>query len=212
MRKLAVLASFAVAGSAFAMDTTMALKGRFDYQSVETKDNNGTTTAKDSSGELKPTYLRWAMKTKLNDTVSANMTLDFTDSADSVTNGVSDFVDTAYITKTLGNGLSLMVGKQGVLIGGRENDWSSRDMYTTSAFNDATLGSSTGLTLAYEVAGQSIYVQHLETNENVDMDTATDGIQGSTTDKKITGVAWYGSFMDGDYNKVAGGIFHNDLS
>lgn len=180
MKKLAVLASFAVASSAFAMDTTMNLKGRFDYVNSEVKQGATTTT----SGQYQPSYLRWATGAKFNDTTSLKLTLDFTDSAKAVTNGVSEFVDEAYMTKSLGNGLSVMIGKQAVLVGGRENDWSTRDVYGLSAFNRETSNNLTGLTLGYNVAGQDFYVQHLEGQNTV------------LTDKKVVGVAWYGNLMN----------------
>ncbi len=198
MKKLAVLATLALASSAFAAETKIDLKGRFDYQNTKTKTNNGTTTVEDSTGEYQTSYLRLATSSKLNDTVSAKLTLDLTDSNDTTKkNELTKFVDEAYLTKSFGMGLSAMVGKQGVLVGGRENDWSSRDAYSSSAFNGSLPGAVTGLTVGYEVAGQNIYVQHLESDSTT-----------ALTDKKITGVAYYGNFMDGmiapivSYHKV----------
>lgn len=185
MKKLAVLASFALASSAFAMDTTMNLKGRFDYLRSETETKSGAgVTTKSTSGQYQPSYLRWATGAKFNDTTSLKLTLDFTDSEDNNTNGLSNFTDEAFMTKSLGNGLSVMIGKQAVLVGGRENDISSRDIYAVSAFNDSISGNLTGLTVGYNVAGQDFYIQHLEGENTV------------LTDKKVTGVAWYGNLMN----------------
>lgn len=192
MKKLAVLASFAVASSAFAMDTTMNLKGRFDYVNSEVKQGGTTTT----SGQYQPSYLRWATGAKFNDTTSLKLTLDFTDSNTNVTNGFSEFVDEAYMTKSLGNGFSVMIGKQAVLVGGRENDISTRDIYAKSKFNSEISGNLTGLTAGYEVAGQSFYIQHLTANG--DGTTTT-----PFTDKHVTGVAWYGNLMDGMISPIA---------
>lgn len=181
MKKLAVLASFAVAGSAFAMDTTMNLKGRFDYQNNEVKQAGATTT----TGEYKPAFLRWTTGAKFNETTSLKLTLDLV-KANSVTENVlSGFAREAYMTKSLGYGLTAMIGKQDVAGGGRENEWSTRDMYSSSLFNSEFRGQFTGLGLSYEAAGQTVTIQHLEGNTT------------QLTDKKIVGVAYSGSFMDG---------------
>lgn len=196
MKKLAVLAAIATVASVNAGE--LKLKGRFDYQSTESKDTAAGTTSKATSGEYSTEYLRLIGATKLNDTISAKLVLDLTDSNDAgKVNGLSKFVDEAFITKTFGSGFSAIVGKQAVLVGGRENDWSSRDVYSLSQFNDAIPGASTGLTVGYEVAGQSFYLQHLESEATTQL-----------TDKKVTGLAWYGNFMDGmvspivSYHKV----------
>lgn len=196
MKKLAVLAAIATVASVNAGELT--LKGRFDYQSAETKETSSGTTTKTTSGEYSTEYLRLVGATKLGDTVSAKLTLDLTDSNDATNvDGLTKFVDEAFITKSLGMGFTAMAGKQAVLVGGRENDWSGRDMYSASQYSDSIPGSSTGLTLGYEVAGQSFYLQHLESAD------AT-----ALVDKKVTGVAWYGNFMEGmvspivSYHKV----------
>ncbi len=191
MKKLAVLATLAMTSSVFAADSSLTIKGRFDYISNETEDTNGTSTltsTKDSSGQYTSSYLRAGFKGKVNESTEGKLTLDFTDSNTATQNAVSEFVDEAFITKSFGMGLSLMIGKQAVMIGGMENDASSRDIYGKSKFNETVADNSTGLTLGYEIAGQNIYVQHLETNENVGT---------GVTDKKITGLAYYGNFMDG---------------
>ena len=195
MKKLAVLAAIATVASANAGE--LKLKGRFDYQSTEEKTKVDTVSTKETSGVYSVDYLRLAGSTKLGETLSGKVVLDLTDSNDATkVDGLTKLVDEAFITKSFGMGLSAMVGKQAVLVGGRENDWSSRDVYTVSQFNDAIPGNATGLSVGYEVAGQSFYLQHLEAN-------TTD-----LTDKKITGVAWYGNFMDGmispivSYHKV----------
>ena len=110
MKKLAVLATLAMTSSVFAADSSLTIKGRFDYISNETEDTNGSSTltsTKDSSGQYSASYLRAGFNGKVNETVEGRLTLDFTDSNTAKENAVSEFVDEAYITKSFGSGLSL---------------------------------------------------------------------------------------------------------
>jgi hypothetical protein len=195
MKKLTVLAALAISGSAFAMDTHMDLMGRFDYLHTETKTNGANKT---TAGNYSPNYLRWKTTAKFNETTTAELNLDLAaDHAAATTRTLSGMVDVAAVTKVLGGGFSAIIGKQPVLVGGRENDYKSRDVYTTSLFNDAISDNQIGLTAAYNVMGQDFYLQHVEST-------------GATalTDKKITGLAYYGNFMNGmlspivSYHKV----------
>lgn len=187
MKALTIVAVLALSsGSAMALDTVMGLKGRFDYVHTETDNNPG----KDSSGVLTTSYLRLVTDAKLNDTMTAKLTLDFQEANSTKDNGLTNLVDEAFITKDFGHGFSVILGKQGVLTGGHENEYSSRDLYTTSIHNDSIVDKITGLTAGYAVAEQNIYLQYLQ---------QTDANQGSTatfTDKKVVGAAYYGSFMN----------------
>ena len=74
MKALTIVAALALtSGSAMALDTVMGLKGRFDYVRTETDNNPG----KDSSVVLTTSYLRLVTDAKLNDTMTAKLTLDF---------------------------------------------------------------------------------------------------------------------------------------
>lgn len=195
--KASIIFALALASSsAMALESTMDLKGRFDYVRTETE-NKAATTTKSSSGEYKISYLRLGTSAKFNDTTKLKLVLDFKDSNAAVTNSVSEFVDEAILTKTFGD-FSFMAGKQTVLVGGRENDWSKRDMYINSKYNDQIADNLVGLTAGYTIMNQSVYLQHLETASN----------GGGFTDKKATGLAYYGNFMDGmispivSYHKV----------
>ncbi|MBY0413512.1 MAG: hypothetical protein K2Q18_05075 [Bdellovibrionales bacterium] len=187
MKALTVLAALALTtSSAMAMDTVMGLKGRFDYVRSETETTPGS---KDSSGVLTTSYLRLVTEAKLNDTTTAKLTLDLKDSSTSRDNGLSDFVDEAFITKSFG-ALNVMIGKQAPMVGGRENDYSSRDVYILSSFNDKIPGTLTGVSVGYTMAGQNVYLQYLQQTDSAQ------GATGTFTDKKVVGVAYYGDFMN----------------
>lgn len=193
MKALTILAAIAMtSSSAMAMDTTMGLKGRFDYVNTtgKTTPQTGAVT-KSSSGILTTSYFRLVTDAKLNETTKAKLTLDFAkaQAAPDAAGNVSSFVNEAFITKTLGD-LSVMVGKQAVLVGGRENDFSGRDMYIASNFNDQVSGNLTGVTAGYSVAGQDVYLQYLQQSSS-----AQNG-DVQYTDKKVVGLAYYGAFMD----------------
>lgn len=186
MKVLTIVAAVALSTtSAMAMDTVMGLKGRFDYVRTETKNNPGSKT---SQSTLTTSFLRLVTDAKLNETTKAKLTLDFQEGQGSgdTDNGLAGFVDEAFLTKTWGDA-SVMVGKQAVMTGGRENDYSSRDVYTTSVYNDQISDNITGLSAGYAVAGQNVYLQYLQ--------QTTSG-QTPLTDKKVIGAAWYGSFMN----------------
>ncbi|AUN97147.1 hypothetical protein DOM21_15935 [Bacteriovorax stolpii] len=184
MKALTIVAALALtSGSAMALDTVMGLKGRFDYVRTETDNNPG----KDSSGVLTTSYLRLVTDAKLNDTMTAKLTLDFQEADSSKDNGLTNLVDEAFLTKTFGYGFSAMVGKQAVLTGGHENEYSSRDIYTTSIHNDSIADYLTGVTVGYAVAEQNIYLQYMQRE---------DSKQTPFTDKKVVGAAYYGSFMN----------------
>lgn len=184
MKVLTILAAIAVtSSSAMALDTVMGLKGRFDYRRIETEVGNTEV----SNSRFRTSFLRLVTEAKLNDTTKAKLTLDLTDSDTTRDNNLSDFVDEAFITKAMGP-LSVMVGKQPVMTGGRENDYSSRDVYLTSTFFAVNTNSNvTGVSAGYSMAGQNLYLQYLQQEDTK---------AAPLTDKKIVGAAYYGEFMD----------------
>ena len=185
MKLVLIITAIALASSSsFAVETVMGIKGRFDY--VRTENDKKATSTKTESGELTTSFLRLVTDAKVNDTVSVKLTLDFqpTPAAD---NNLQNIVDEAFLTKDFGMGIKAMVGKQAIMTGGRENDYSTRDLYFTSEFKRVTPENLTGLSLGYSMAGQNIYLQYLEQK-------TTDSTP--FTDKKVLGVAYYGSLMD----------------
>jgi hypothetical protein len=194
MKKLTILAALALSSQAMALDTTMNLKGRFDYVRTEgeTKASASAATVKTSRGEYSPSFLQWETAAKFNDTVKANLILDFADSNTAAINVFSEFVDVASITKTIGN-IELTIGKQAVQIGGRENQYSDRDLYLASAFSATNPNNQTGLSASYTFMDQMIVAQHLENQRTTE----------TLKDKKSTGLAFYGKFLDGMVSPVA---------
>lgn len=184
MKVLTIVAAIALtSSSAMALDTVMGLKGRFDYRRIETE----VGSTEDTESRFRTSFLRLVTEAKLNDTTKAKLTLDLTDSDTTRDNNLSQFVDEAYITKAMGP-LSVIVGKQPVMTGGRENDYSSRDLYLTSNFFNVNTNSNvTGVSAGYSMAGQNLYLQYLQQE---------DSVAAPLTDKKIVGAAYYGEFMD----------------
>ncbi len=193
MKLKLLLASAFIASSAMgAVESESKVIGRFDYINNQTETTVGATKTETSSGEMQASYLRWKNTAKFNDTITGELTLDFAESASGVAANktLTNFVDTAFITKSFGPGFTATIGKQAVLVGGRENDWSTSDLYLVSKFNDAIADNLIGLTLGYTVAEQTFYVQHLE------------GTTSTLKDKKVSGVAWYGNLMNNMINPI----------
>lgn len=183
MKALTILATLAFTStSVFALDTVIGLKGRFDYIHTQTKNKPGTES---SSGELKTSFLKLITDAKINDTTNAKLTLNF-QPAPNTDNGVSDLVDEAFITKNAGN-FSFLLGKQAVMTGGRENDYSASDVYLYSRFVDSFLYYFTGVSAGYTQYGQNFYLQYLE---------QADSKSNPLKDKKVIGAAYYGELMD----------------
>lgn len=190
MKVLSIITAIALTtSSAMAVETVMGVKGRFDYVRTETKNKTATPATKTTSGVLTTSFLRLVTDAKINDTVSLKLTLDFqpTPAAD---NNLQNLVDEAFLTKDFGMGFKAMVGKQAIMTGGRENDYSTRDLYLTSKFKSETPDNITGITAGYSMAGQNVYLQYLEQTDVRSAGSPT------FTDKKVVGAAYYGSFMD----------------
>jgi hypothetical protein len=96
-----------------------------------------------------------------------------------------NLIDTAIVTKKLNESLSVIVGKQWALVGGKENDYADYDLFLLSSFKSALpVASTPGLSLQFELAGQSLYLQALR------------GPAG-TTSASTYGATYYGNFLDG---------------
>jgi hypothetical protein len=99
-----------------------------------------------------------------------------------------NFVDSAFVTKKLNDSFSILIGKQAALIGGRENDYADYDLFLTSSFKGGLPSINTpGLSMQYEFAGQSLYLQALKAA------TATVTSKSAYT----YGASYYGSWIDG---------------
>jgi len=183
MKRLTILATLlAISAPSFAFDTAIGLKGRFDY--IHTNLEN-TPGAKTSSGVMTTSYLGLVTASKINETTQAKLVLNFK-SDSTLDNGVQNMVNEANITKTH-DAFSAIIGKQAIMTGGRENDYSARDVYLYSRFSDTYTFYATGLALGYSKNGQNLYAQYLE---------QADSASTPLTDKKVVGVAYYGEWMN----------------
>lgn len=182
MKALTILATLILtSSSAFAFDTTIGLKGRFDYVHTKTETTPGSET---SSGILTTSYLKLIADSKINDTTRARLTLNFQQNS-TLDNNVQNLVDEAYVAKTAGD-FSIILGKQPVFTGGRENDYAASDLYIYSRFVETFGSYFTGATGGYTKFDQNFYLQYLEQS-----DTRSTPL----TDKKIIGAAYYGDLM-----------------
>jgi predicted porin len=183
MKALTILATVALTStSAFALDTVMAAKGRFDYIHTKTENKPGGET---SSGVLTTSFLKLIIDSKVNESTTAKLTLDFTNPTN-LDNGTSNLVDEAYLTKKF-EALSVILGKQAVMTGGRENDYSAREIYLFSRFAESITDNLVGASVGYSMFGQNVYLQYLQ---------QTDANKTPLTDKKVIGAAYYGEWMN----------------
>lgn len=74
--------------------------------------------------------------------------------------------------------------------GGRENDYSPRDLYLVSMAKTELVGNLTGLSVGWSGHGQNIFLQYLQQSE-----TRVPNPPFSV--EKVIGAAWYGSFLEG---------------
>jgi predicted porin len=183
MKALTILATVALTStSAFALDTVIAAKGRFDYIHTKTENKPGGET---SSGVLTTSFLKLIIDSKVNESTTAKLTLDFTNPTN-LDNGTSNLVDEAYLTKKF-EALSVILGKQAVMTGGRENDYSAREIYLFSRFAESITDNLVGASVGYSMFGQNVYLQYLQ---------QTDANKTPLTDKKVIGAAYYGEWMN----------------
>lgn len=183
MKALTILATLVFTGSsAFALDTVMAVKGRFDYIHTDTETTPGNEI---TSGVFTSSFLKAVIDSKVNDTTTAKITLDFKPTP-TTDNGVSSLVDEAYLTKNF-DSLSVVIGKQAVMTGGRENDYSSRDVYMYSRFAESISSNLVGVSAGYSMYGENAYLQYLQ---------QSDANKNPLTDKKVIGAAYYGNWMN----------------
>lgn len=185
--KLLLASAFLATTASAAVESESKVIARFDYINEK---QEVTATPETTRGEMEVSFLRWKNAAKFNETITGELTLDFTEPANGASGTITDFIDTAFITKSFGPGFTATIGKQAILTGGRENDWSDVDMYATSAFKDAINSNLIGATLGYTVAEQTLYVQYLE------------GTTTTLTDKKVVGAAWYGNLMNNMINPI----------
>jgi hypothetical protein len=191
MKKSVILFFLILSLQVFAGDHSIDFGGRSDWK-LRNNDIDKTGTPNSSSFEIN--YLLASFSGKISPTYSYFISADFLQSSSSpdIVNGVSDFIDEAFISKTLSDGMSLSVGKKAILIGGREYDYFPYDLYTTSYFYQATPINDVGLTLTKEVGEQLWMFQFFNGNKtNVSSKPSV-----NTQSKFGYSVGWYGNLID----------------
>jgi hypothetical protein len=171
---------------AMALETSIGPEFRTDL----VFNNSDLDDDEDPNDETKSTEFRIArarvnFRTKLNDTTSFRARVRFNRSFQS--NGydnTSSGLQYWYITRQLGESVSLTVGKQFAYIGSIENDYSGMDVYQYSQ-GPVPAAYEVGATLSFDVAGQTIAGQLLNSPEH--QDNQTIGSMAKT-------IAWYGDF------------------
>lgn len=190
--------------SAFAGEHKAVLKARMDLRG----DNRDyAKTGVGSNSAFSAAYARTQFKGDVNDSgVSYKLTLNLVKAseANKDVNGTSGFLDEASLKFKMGDALSLTAGKQYVLLGGREFDWSLRDLYATSVFFASAPSKDLGATVTYSVAGQDFNLQVFNGNKRTSGGEGTTNGSTSMQSKMGYGITWYGNLMDGMIKPIAG--------
>jgi hypothetical protein len=163
---------------------------------LESKDQEFNKTGKASNSSFKFTHIRFNWK---GDLPVDGMTYNFrwrADKADNYdkdeygdSNSLASTIEYAYVTKKWDNGLSLSLGRQFIVLGGREDDYSGMEVYTYSQFADNYyLAYRNALTIGYNTMDQSFGLMIINPNR----------AQKEDSNRKFAyNLHWYGNLMDG---------------
>lgn len=163
------------------------------------KDNDVEKTGVLNSSSFNIDYLRTTFSGVISPTVKYFFVADLLgDTNNDTVDGTGTLIDEAYLTKTFTFGTSISLGKKAVLIGGREYDYLIHDIYSGSAFYNATPANQAGITLSQEMMGQTFLAQYFNGNkENGHANTNAQSKFGYAG-------AWYGSFLNGMIKPIVG--------
>lgn len=130
----------------------------------------------------------------LNSNAKAYATIGATTSEVSPNDGTTSFIDAAYVTRTLMDGLELSVGKVWTGIHGWEGNLSGADVYLYTVAGDtfAGAGAATGANLGYKMGDHTFNV--MVTNPNTNMMSTT---TAPNQDRNMWGVTYFGNLMGG---------------
>ena len=193
MRKLSAVAIVATvfAGNVFAGDQSIKVISRGGWKYMN---NDVQKTTKPNSSNFNFDYLRTKFSGELTPSVKYVLTTNLlkADQANDTNEGISKMISEGYVTKTFSFGTQMSFGRKTTIIGGREYDYSSSDLYSTSYFYDATPSPyAMGITLAHEVAGQTFRAQYINGNKTV-------STTGTASQSKFGyALEWNGNLMDG---------------
>ncbi len=159
MKKLTFLAAAALmATSAFAGDHSIKATARMSWKSTS------VNSPKSSNSKITAEFAHLNFDGKLNNYTNYYLDLNLAGTeatANSSYDATSGRVYSVGVVRTLSEGLTLNLGKQGFLVGGTEIMKGAEDQYATSYFYDQTYGLNKefGATLAKNFMGQTLSVQ-----------------------------------------------------
>lgn len=163
MKKIGVLAVASLLSvGAMAADNTIGLTARMSWKST---DNDYTKTGTPNQSVITAEFAKVNFGGTLNSSTKYYMLWNLTQaSLTDATNhqdGTNKFVEKVGIVRTLGEGLTLDLGKQAIIAGGMELTHSSADQYAQSNFSQTgnDLSKEFGANLGYTVSGQSFNLQ-----------------------------------------------------
>lgn len=200
---MAVLTSFSTFAEE-AIQPALSIVGRGQ---IISNDNKPADSGIKNYSDFNISFLQLKNFGKLNESTSYNISLDATNAgiANDQTSGVSSFVNMAYLTSKFNEKTSLIYGKQLILFGGKESDYSLIDLYTQSAFFLAQpIDNQVGVTLSQDFFAQNFKVEIF--NGNKDRTAAVNGVQTSPSAQTRLGWAllYTGSFLDENINPIIG--------
>lgn len=196
MKMLSAVAVVATifAGNAFADQSIKVIsRGGWSY-----KDNDVNKSGTPNSSSFNFDYLRTKFSGELTPSVKYVLTSNLLKASETndTNEGISKMITEGYITKSFSTGTQVSFGRKTTIIGGREYDYSSSDLYSTSYFYQATPSPyAMGLTFSHEIAGQTLKAQYLNGNKTTTTGVATTGT--ATQSKFGYALEWNGSLMEG---------------
>lgn len=187
-----------ISGNVLAGEHTINTDARMGWNY---KDNDVKKTGTQNSSSFNVDYLRTTFAGAVTPSVKYNLILELlgdTSTTDAV-DGTSSLIEEAFITKTFSTATSVTIGKKPVFVGGREYDHMEYDVYTYSAFYNATPENQVGVTVAQELMGQTFSLQYFNGNK-------TNGTNPAVNAQSKYGyaVGWNGDLLNGMIMPIVG--------
>jgi hypothetical protein len=189
MKKYLIILIMLISMSTFAGDQNIDFGVRSDWK---LKNNDIDKTGIPNSSSFEVNYLLAAFSGKIGSTYHYFISTDLlqSNSTPDVVNKMPAFIDEAYLTKNVVEGLAFNIGKKAVLIGGREFDYYPYDLYSSSYYLLAKPSNEVGITVTKDVGEQLWMFQYFNGNKE-------NGIHGSNTQSKFGySIGWYGNLFD----------------
>ena len=193
-------------------DSKLVMDGRADYVSQMFNDDaTAPGGARPNNSGFKLNNIRADFQGRLGEETTYRMRLNFgnTSAANNAADGLSSFLDYAYVSRTLMPGLNLLMGKQWNGTAGIVGAYDPSDFYLIPrAYLDEYLAGliyNTGVGLNYSVAGQWFALTVTDPGAG-SSDPATG--QPNNSRQVISG-RWFGDFLDHSLIPTLGYISEN---